>query len=72
MASFISRAHASALIPEDVVDEIIKSATYESVMLQMTRAIRRMQSNELRLPIMTNLPDAYWVGETEIKPTTDA
>lgn len=58
----ITRAGASALIPEDAVQEIIQHATQNSRFLERARRMRNMTRAEMRMPILTLLPTAYFVG----------
>lgn len=59
--NIISRARASELIPQDALEGIIKSATENSVFLSLARRLRNMRSNEMRMSILTELPEAYFV-----------
>lgn len=58
-----NRSNASALIPEEAATEIIKAATQSSRFLSHARQLRRMTRKEMRMPVMTLLPEAYFVGE---------
>lgn len=61
-----------SLIPEQEVNEIIKMAPESSVMLTNARRAR-MSSKKYKQPVLTTLPDAYWVnGDTGLKQTTSA
>ena len=63
MTDFISRNKASALVPEEVADEIIQSAITESAVLGRMRRLRNMTRKEERLPVLTLFPEAYFVSE---------
>lgn len=69
-SNIIGRAEVSdALIPPQVISEIIKSATEQSVL--MTNAKRTAMSTKVaKQPILASLPSAYWVnGDTGLKQT---
>jgi HK97 family phage major capsid protein len=60
------------IIPEPVAQEIIKELPQASVLLSRARQIR-MSSKTLKQPVLSALPDAYWVnGDTGLKQTTKA
>lgn len=66
----ISRTNAQPRVPEEVSNEIIGKTTERSAALQMFR-IKRMGTNQHRLPVLSALPSAYWVtGDTGLKQTT--
>lgn len=66
-----SRTDASALIPEEVARDIISATTAESAVLTRFRRIP-VGRNQVRLPILSALPVAYWVaGDTGLKQTTE-
>lgn len=68
--SLISRGDASALIPEEVTEEIIKGAIQQSATLSMFRRVG-MSRKQQRLPVLSALPMAYFVnGDTGLKQTT--
>ena len=71
-SSVIDRAEAQALIPEDVAQEIIGAVAYRSYILQLARRLPDMPQKTRRLPIISVLPQAYFVnGDTGIKQTTE-
>lgn len=66
-----SRTDAQALIPEEVSREMLGKATQQSAVLQLFRRIPVSRS-QVRLPIISALPVAYWVGgDTGLKQTTE-
>lgn len=68
----ITRGANGPTVPEPVSDEIIKELPHASVLLNRARQIR-MSSKTLKQPILSALPDAYWVnGDTGLKETTKA
>jgi len=68
----ISRGAGGPLVPEPVAKEIIKELPHASVLLNRARRIR-LSSKTLKQPILSALPDAYWVnGDTGLKQTTKA
>jgi HK97 family phage major capsid protein len=69
--NIISRADASPLIPEDVVDEVVKAAAAESAALSLFRRVN-MGTQYSQLPVMSALAQAYFVnGDTGLKQTTE-
>lgn len=69
--SLTSRTDVSPLIPEEVSNIMLGKATEQSAALQMFRRIP-VQVNQVRFPILTALPMAYWVsGDTGLKQTTE-
>jgi HK97 family phage major capsid protein len=66
-----SRTDAASLIPEEVSRELIRRATDESAVLQLFRRIPVGRA-QVRIPILSALPVAYWVnGDTGLKQTTE-
>lgn len=67
----ISRADNAAIeLPEQVSRDIIQTATGSSVVLDLARRVT-MSSKSYRQPVLSVLPDAYWVnGDTGLKQTT--
>ncbi|TPG05582.1 phage major capsid protein [Curtobacterium flaccumfaciens] len=59
-------------VPEPVAAEIIQELPKASVLLNRARQVR-MSSKTLKQPVLSALPDAYWVnGDTGLKQTTAA
>ena len=64
------RTEAASLIPEQEVNEIIKMAPQQSIMLSNARIVR-MTSKKYKQPVLSTLPEAYWVdGDTGLKSTS--
>lgn len=64
MANMITKTDASALIPEQVFEEIFKEAQKYSKVLQLFRRLPNMSSDKMRLKVVDSLPVAYWVNES--------
>ena len=64
MANMITKSDASALIPEQVMEEIFKEAQKYSKVLQLFRRLPNMTSDKMRLKVVDSLPIAYWVNES--------
>lgn len=59
-------------IPEQIVNEIIQELPGVSVLLNRARRVR-MSSKTAKQPVLSALPDAYWVnGDAGLKKTTKA
>lgn len=70
--SLTDRTDAQALIPEEVSRIMLGKAVEQSTVLQLFRHIP-VRSAQVRFPILSALPYAYWVsGDTGLKQTTDA
>lgn len=63
MANMIAKTDASALIPEQIMNEIFKEAEKESKVLQLFRRLPNMTSDKTQLKVVDSLPVAYWVNE---------
>lgn len=59
---FISRNNLSGLIPDPIAREIIQGATEASAVLRMGRRLPNMNSKQLTLNVLDNLPTAYFVN----------
>lgn len=70
--SIIARGSDGPPVPEPLANEIIKELPQASVMLNRARMVR-MSSKTLKQPVLSALPDAYWVnGDAGLKQTTKA
>lgn len=66
-----SRTDVAALIPEDVSNILLGKATDGSAVLELFTPIPVARA-QVRLPILSSLPVAYWVtGDTGLKQTTE-
>lgn len=66
----IDRAGAGALIPTQHSREIIKGLTAPSAALKLMRKVT-MSSKTYTMPVLSALPEAYWVSEGGLKQTTE-
>ncbi len=71
----ITRSNAAALMPEEVSREIVQGAVENSSCLQLLRRLPNMSRSQTRMPVLSGLPSAYFVGETtgnqDFDPTPD-
>lgn len=69
--NIINRTKTQALVPEDVANDVWTKVTNESAVLSSFRRIP-VGTNQLRIPVLSALPTAYWVtGDTGLKQTTE-
>jgi HK97 family phage major capsid protein len=69
--NIVSRTDAQALIPEQVVNDMLGHATKASATLTQFRRVP-VAANQVRFPVLSALPLAYWVtGDTGLKQTTE-
>jgi HK97 family phage major capsid protein len=69
--NIISRTDASALIPEEVSNEMLGKATEQSATLSLFRRVPVGRA-QVRFPVLSALPTAYFVtGDTGLKQTTE-
>lgn len=70
-ANVLSRADVGeALVPNQTVTEILQEAPKSSVVLDRAKKVR-MSAKKATQPVLSSLPDAYWVeGDTGLKETT--
>lgn len=64
MAGFdqiVSRTDAAGIIPEDFLNEVFSHVPAQSAVLSNMRRLRDGSTNQMRLPILSTLPMAYWV-----------
>lgn len=57
----IARTDASGIIPEDFLNEVFSHVPQQSATLANMRRLRDGTTNQMRLPILSTLPMAYWV-----------
>ena len=66
-----SRTDVESLIPEEVSNTMLGKAVEDSAVLQLFRRIP-VSRNQIRFPVISALPMAYWVtGDTGYKQTTE-
>lgn len=65
MAQSTLRADASALIPEDLLDQVFAPQTEGSIIRQLARRLPNGTTNQKRLPVLQNLPIAYMLNAGE-------
>lgn len=69
--NMISRGDVQATIPEQVSNELLETLEAQSAALALFRTVR-MSTNQTRMPVLSALPQAYWVtGDTGLKQTTE-
>ncbi len=69
--SIIDRSGAEALIPEQASREIIQNVPTRSTILPMATRLPNMSAKEVRLPVLSSLPSAYFVnGDTGLIQTS--
>lgn len=63
---------ADAMLPDQVINEIIQTAPEDSVVLARAKSVR-MSTKKAKQSVLASLPEAYWVdGDTGLKQTSDA
>jgi len=62
--SLVSRTDAAGLIPVEYASGVIDSMTYSSVALGTFRRVT-MPRAQTEVPVLSVLPSAYWVGESD-------
>ena len=68
----IDRTGAAALIPDQVSREIIQGVVTESTFLRLANRMPNMTAKQLKMPIVTGTPEAYFVsGDTGLKQTSN-
>lgn len=66
-----SRTDREALVPEQVINDMLDKATEQSATMQLFRRIPVARS-QVRIPVLSALPTAYFVdGDTGLKQTTE-
>lgn len=71
--NLVGRASVTdAMVPDQVIHEILKTAPEASTVLSRARRVPMSQA-KTKQPVLASLPDAYWVdGDTGLKQTTKA
>jgi HK97 family phage major capsid protein len=68
----IDRNDAAALIPEQVLNQVFDSVPQSSYVMKWGKRLPNMTNKQLRVPVLSALPSAYFVnGDTGLKQTTD-
>ncbi len=61
---------ADAMMPDQIINDIIKEAPKSSILLTRARNVR-LSSKKAKQPVLSTLPEAYWVnGDTGMKQTS--
>lgn len=67
----VDRTDAQSLMPEQVQREIVQGVVEQSAFLQLATKLPNMSRKQMRMPVLANLPVAYFVnGDTGLKQTT--
>lgn len=67
----VNRSAAGALIPVEYSREIIKNVAAQSTFLRLARRLPNMTAKQRKLPVLSSLAQAYFVGgDTGLKQTT--
>lgn len=62
---------ADAMLPDQVVTEIIQTSPEDSVVMSRAKQVR-LSTKKAKQPVLATLPEAYWVdGDTGMKQTSD-
>lgn len=61
----ITRSDAQSLIPEEVSRQIAESVTERSIFMQLATRLPDMTSAQLRMPVLSSLPEAYFVNPAD-------
>ena len=69
--NIVSRESAEALIHEQIMNTVFQDAPKSSILMQLGRKLPNMTSKQTRVPVLSMLPMAYWVGgDTGMKQTS--
>lgn len=69
--NIVSRESAEALIHEQIMNTVFQDAPKSSILMQLGRKLPNMTSKQTRVPVLSMLPMAYWVGgDTGVKKTS--
>ena len=66
----ISRTEAAPLIPEEAASQIISHAVEGSAVMSLARRLPDMSRGQVRLPVVSALPTAYWINPASNNPQT--
>lgn len=71
-SNIVERTDAQALMPEDIQREIIKNVPQMSAVMSVSRRLPNMSRKQRRIPVLSQLIDAYFVnGDTGLKQTDE-
>lgn len=78
--NLVARSETLPFIPEDAAGDVFGTAAEQSAFLSLARQLRNMRTSEMKLKVLTVLPEVYFVGEkgragqtfSELKQTTEA
>lgn len=69
--NIVSRESAEALIQKQIMETVFQDAPKSSILMQLGRKLPNMTSKQTRVPVLSMLPMAYWVGgDTGVKQTS--
>lgn len=69
--NIVSRENTEALIQEQIMKTVFQDAPKSSILMQLGRKLPNMTSKQTRVPVLSMLPMAYWVGgDTGMKQTS--
>lgn len=69
--NIVSRESAEAIIQEQIMKTVFQDAPKSSILMQLGRKLPNMTSKQTRVPVLSMLPMAYWVGgDTGMKQTS--
>ena len=64
--NIVSRESAEALIHDQLMTTVFQEAPKNSIVMQFGRKLPNMTSKQTRVPVLSMLPMAYWVGGDNI------
>jgi capsid protein len=67
----LTRSEAAAELPLQITDELIMGTIRESTALALGRSVP-VTTRDSRIPVLNNLPNAYWTSPLAGQPTADA
>lgn len=68
---YIDRTEAGPLMPEQVQRAIVQGVVEQSAFLQLATRLPNMSRKQMRMPVLSSLPTAYFVeGDTGLKQTS--